>query len=364
MFDFVPLENYTAIYLNVCLFYMIFTFIQGYLVPLDDHRNRSFINIAGYSLLLLIIFYMGLRPLSHKYFGDMLPYANYFKDYASGGEITTIKDVYFHYFMKFTSYFLTVSQFFLLCAAMYVLPMYVISKKYFKEYWFYAFFVFIVSFQFWPYGTNGIRNGIASSFFLMGIAYYDRKYLMFLFFLIACLFHNSLLLPILAFCICFLYNKPKIYLYVWLACIPFSIAFGSNFENLIASSGFGNDRLETYLSGDLGENTGFRYDFLLYSASAVYTGWYFIFKRKFDDKIYRKLFNTYLMTNAFWILVIRANFSNRFAYLSWFMIGLIIIYPFLKVRFFERQHPVIVWVVSAYFFFTYFMIFIYYALIK
>lgn len=364
MFDFIPLEYYSQIYLNVCLFFVLLTFVQGTLTILDDSRNIIFFSVLGYSLLFLIIFYIGLRPISQKYFGDMLPYAKYFEAYANGGLVLTTKDVFFHYFMKFTSNFLTVNQFFLLCSALYVFPMYLVSKRHFKEYWFYAFLVFIVSFQFWPYGVNGIRNGVATSFFLMGIAYYDRKFVMFLFFLLATMFHKSLILPIMAYCICFIYNGPKFYLYVWLACIPFSIALGSTFESLLVATGLGTDRLETYLSGDLAENAGFRYDFLLYSASAAFTGWYFIFVKNFNDKIYHKIYNTYLITNAFWILVIRASFSNRFAYLSWFMISLVIIYPFLKVRYFERQHSVIVWVVFANFFFTYFMSFIYYALIK
>ena len=38
----------------------------------------------------------------------------------------------------------------------------------------------------------------------------------------------------------------------------------------------------------------------------------------------------YLTANAFWILVIRSSFSNRFAYLSWFLMAIIIFYPFFK----------------------------------
>lgn len=32
----------------------------------------------------------------------------------------------------------------------------------------------------------------------------------------------------------------------------------------------------------------------------------------------------------FWVLVIRANFSDRFAYLSWFMYALVMMYPLLE----------------------------------
>ena len=103
------------------------------------------------------------------------------------------------------------------------------------------------------------------------------------------------------------------------------------------------------------EAASFRWDFLLYSATGVYAGWYYIIKKNFDDTFYIRLFNIYLIANAFWVLVIRANFSNRFAYLSWFMLGVIIIYPLLKQNFLSNQHRVIGGVLIIYFAFTYLM---------
>ncbi|RZJ63944.1 MAG: hypothetical protein EOO47_27640, partial [Flavobacterium sp.] len=37
-------------------------------------------------------------------------------------------------------------------------------------YAFYGFFALLISFSFWSYGTNGIRNGIATSLFLYGLS--------------------------------------------------------------------------------------------------------------------------------------------------------------------------------------------------
>lgn len=363
MIDFIPLENYSEIYLNFSLFIVLLTLLHSYLVPIDDRRNLAYIKTTGGIMFVLLSLYLGLRPVSGKYFGDMITYTQHFERYADGIPVTIEKDVAFHYFMKICSSFMTITQFFLLCTLLYMTPMLVLSRVLFKEYWFYGLLVFIVSFQFWPYATNGIRNGIATSFFLLGISFYKKKYIMLAIFLMAYLVHSSVLLPIAAFCMCYVYNKPKFYLYGWLLAIPVSLAIGGILETLVVSMGLGDDRLETYLGGD-GPGGGFRFDFLLYSSSAVFTGWYFIFKRKFDDTLYFQIFNTYLITNAFWILVIRANFSNRFAYLSWFMIGLVIIYPFLKQRFYLKQHTVIGWVIFFYFSFTYFMSFVYYKFIK
>jgi len=102
-------------------------------------------------------------------------------------------------------------------------------------------------------------------------------------------------------------------------------------------------------------STGFRWDFLLYSAIPVYLGYHYIVKRGYKNKMYIQLFNTYLVANAFWILVIRASFSNRFAYLSWFLLPIVLIYPLLLKNFWPHQYPKIGLMLVLHFLFTYIM---------
>ncbi|GAA4114395.1 hypothetical protein GCM10022393_13780 [Aquimarina addita] len=357
MIDFIPLEYYFSIFINGTLTVLLFTMIHTIVLKIDDPRNIVYINVIGYSALIFLIFYIGLRPVSGRYFVDMRTYANHFEHYAYGGSVVTNKDVFFHYFMQLCSNFVTVNGFFFICGFVYLFPMYKVSKVFFKEYWFYSFLMLIASFSFWTYGVNGIRNGMATSLFLWAIAYHHKKVIMFSFFILAALVHKTLLLPIGGYLITLFYNKPKVFLGFWLFSIPLSIVLGGFWISLFTSLGFGDDRMDAYLSG--GSGSSFRYDFLIYSASAVVTGWYFIFKKKFDDHIYNHIFNTYLITNAFWILVIRANFSNRFAYLSWFMMAVVIIYPFLKCKI-KKQHILVGRALFLYFAFTYFMVFVYY----
>lgn len=364
MIDLIPLEYYYPVYIYLAFAIVLFTLLHTHVLNINDKKNLGYINFMGYSILFLLIIYIGLRPVSGRYFTDMDTYARIYESYANGGEILLQTDVVFQQFMKICSSFLSTNNFFLLCAFLYIFPLYIVSKKIFKAYWFYAFFMFVVSFQFWTYGVNGIRNGMATSFFLLAISFRKKKVLLVLFFIISYLFHQTMILPILAYILTVFHNKPKTYLIVWLIAIPLSIALGGFWENLFANMGFADERLSGYLIGEKDDaftNSGFRYDFLIYSASAVFTGWYFIFKKKYEDATYHQLFNIYLTTNAFWILIIRANFSNRFAYLSWFMMALIVIYPFIKKRFFKTQHFVIGKVLFGYFLFTFFM-FIYYRL--
>ncbi len=364
MITFIPLEYYYSLYIHSCLFLVLANLIHAYTIDIDDPKNILFLKVAGIFLLFGVISFIGLRPVSGRYFGDMGTYANYFKKYASGGLVTSDKDVVFHYYMKTFASLVPMYIFFLFSAFIYIYPMYLISKRYFEEYWFYAFLMFIASFSFYTYGTNGIRNGLATSIFLWGLCYKDKKVIMAIFFLIASLFHKTILLPVLAYGLTFFIKKdPIIYLKMWLIAIPMSLFLGSIFINLFSMLGF-DDRLGGYLTGvakteNVGK-TGFRWDFIFYSSFAVYTGWYFIKKRNFRDSFYNKIYGTYLICNSFWILVIRANFSNRFAYLSWFLMAIIIIYPFLKKEFFENQEEIISKVITAYFSFTYLMWLIYY----
>ena len=99
-----------------------------------------------------------------------------------------------------------------------------------------------------------------------------------------------------------------------------------------------------------------------YVVESVEKKWVFNWQKKgFKDNFYNQIFSTYLICNAFWILVIRANFSNRCAYLSWFLMRVVIIYPYLRKRFYVKQEIVIAKVLTAYFMFTYLMYLVYYS---
>ena len=363
MIDFIPLENYFGLYINLLLVITIFCLLNAMVLPMNSQKNFYFNNVVGYSIFFAIIIYLGFRPISGRYFGDTITYANYFEYYIYGGEIVSDKDIFFHVFMKFCSSLMNVHLFFTLCVFLYVYPLLRISKTLFNEYWFYAFFMFVVSFSFYTYGVNGIRNGMATSFFLWGLCYREKKVIMVLFFILSVSFHKTMFLPTLAYILTYFYNQPKKIFWGWVACIPLSLILSSVWISIFSSLGFADDRLAGYLTGESEagtfSSTGFRWDFLFHSAFAVFAGWFFIFKKKYQDNFYYQLLNTYLICNGFWILVIKANYSNRFAYLSWFMMALVIIYPFLKKNFFKDQHFVIGRVMLAYFSFTYLMYYLY-----
>jgi hypothetical protein len=356
----IPIQSYVAVYYNILLLVVFIVYVTSFQTPIYDSDNLKRKNTFGFFIFVFVLFYMGLRPLNFR-FGDMVVYAKSFNDYSLGIYPKIIKDYVFNEFMRICSVWMSLSTFFLVCAFLYIFPLYIVSKRLFKEYWFYAFFMLVISFSFWAYGTNGIRNGIATSLFLLGISS-NKKVFTVILILLALSFHKSMIIPSIAYIISLFYLDTRKYIYFWLLCIPISLALGSFLENFfLILFGEEDQRVSVYL-GEFNEKSegailklGFRWDFLIYSASGVFAGWYFIVKKKFDDKFYKQLFAIYLIVNGFWILIIRANFNNRFAYLSWFMLAIIILYPLLKNHYFAKQHQLIGKIILIYFMLTYFL---------
>lgn len=361
MFDWIPVSNYSAIYYHFMFFVMIITLIHAYQNNLFSPITYTFSVQTGFFVLIFVGLYMSSRPIDGIAFGDMDTYAKTYRLIQNNNAIVVKKDYLFNYFMIFCTKIMNVRWFFFLCGVIYIVPCYLFSKKYSGVYWYFTFFTFIGSYMFWPYGTNGIRNGIATSVFILALYFYQKKILLYSFIALSFFIHNSLLIPIIAFIATTFYKKPHMYLYIWMAAIPLSLVGGSFWEGLFGSFGFGDDtRAADYLTGgNVNSNqfssTGFRWDFLFYSSFAVFAGWYYIFKKQVQDRFYIHLWGTYMIANAFWILVIRANFSNRFAYLSWFLMAPVIAYPLLRYQIFPNQYRVVGGVISIYYLFTYLM---------
>ncbi|HLA56747.1 MAG TPA: EpsG family protein [Flavobacterium sp.] len=355
----IPIQYYATVYYNILLFIVVVVYFQSFASNLESSSNLKSKQTLGAMLLAFIIIYMGIRDID-IIFVDMYTYSVNFQAYADGAPFNADKDLLFEIFTMFSSKVMTVGTFFLLCTFLYVYPLYLATKKMFKEYWFYGFLMLVISFSFWAYGTNGIRNGIATSVFIYGISL-QKKIPKIIWVILAVMIHKALILPALAFAMTYYYSDSKMYLRCWFLAIPLSLALGSFWEGFFLSFGFGEEeRLAGYLSGSqdaldqiVEVKTGFRWDFLLYSATGVFAGWYYIVRKKFTDKFYNRLYSTYLIANGFWVLVIRANFSNRFAYLSWFILGLVIIYPLLKNKIADKQHQLIGRIVLIYFLFTF-----------
>ena len=362
MFEWIPLIEYTPKFYNTMLILTLVVAFHSLSFDIKNKARLSELGVFGIILMVFVILYMGFRPVSGWIFGDMWQYYSKYIDFQNGKPYEEEGDWLFYRFMWYCSKIMNYQYFFTLIDILYVVPMYLFSKKHFRRYWFFCFFMLMASFSFWSYGTNGLRNGLATSFFLWGLVYYkDNRPLMIGFFVLGFMMHKSLVIALSAFTIAyFLRDKPKIILGGWLAAIPISLVSGNFWNNFFDNLGLFKDRSENYLISDEKtleqfSSTGFRWDFVLYSGIAIFAGWYFIIDRKLKDKFYTQLFGTYAIANTFWILVIRAAFSNRFAYLSWFLMAPVIIYPLCKYEIIKNQYKTMGTIILLYYLFTYYM---------
>lgn len=355
----IPVHLYTPTYYNLLLVFVLMSALVCQMGKPKRGMLPSFVGLFKIFLVFVILF-VGLRPISGYYFGDTAAYARLFEEMQTSRILSPARNTewIFYQYMDFCSQFMDVREWFVLSATLYAGLASLAFRLKHKNYAYIAFLMSVASFSFWAYGTNGLRNGLATSIVLLGFACHERRWLASILFLLAILTHNSMVIPVVAFMLTLVSNRPKFYFIGYIIAIFLSLALGGWWESFFANLGLMSDeRIQYYLitpfQEELFTHIGFRWDFLLYSLAPIAIGSYFIFKKNYRDEFYLRLFNTYIAANSFWVLVIRSNYSNRIAYLSWFMMSWVIIYPLLKHKMFSRQNSVVAGTLVTYFGFTY-----------
>lgn len=329
MIDFIPLSSYEFFY-NCLVGTIVFILgVYSFSIASFSTRPNSLLYFLVLLFFLIVWLLLGLRPISYI-FGDM---GNYNKGFEllKAGDKPPEQDILFYWLMKFCADYLNANWFFFICFTVYIVPFYIALSRWFKSNWIWPFILMVALFSFYSFGVNGIRNGMAASVFLLALSY--RGSLRWLLFFTAFSLHSSLALPIAAAVIFTRFKNINYYVYGWLGCLVITLAVPS-IGNLLAGTGLFDDKLTNYINIDINDadmgKSGFRLDFLLFSLLPIFIGFFYIYKLKFNDAIYNEILAIYMTANAFWLLVIRIPFSNRLAYLSWFLYGLVIAYPLVK----------------------------------
>lgn len=338
-----------SLYYPVYIYSLLFLTI-GYMVSISKYgtsfiqRNTNQPLVLIYILLFVVL--VGLRPISGYYFGDTANYAQSYDLFAKGvaSYDSTSKEWAFAWLMYNCSQLMNVHGFFLLIEILYVIPVLWACKKLVSKHALLMFLVCMGAFSFFSYGTNGIRNGMACSLIIAAMACVQgnmrQKIIGGILAFLAFNIHRSTALPIVCILATFFVEDTRLVLGWWVASIFLSLVAGGSIEAFFTSLGF-DDRMEGYSSANadatLFSSTGFRWDFLLYSAIPILLGYYVVIKRKIWDRNYLLLLHTYVLCNSFWVMMIRASYSNRFAYLSWFLYALVLIYPCLKLPIWRDQ---------------------------
>ena len=361
----IPIQYYSTVYYFI-LSSVILMMIVSFWRNKEPKSYSALINsILSLIILFITISFVGLRDpwASSMYLGDTGAYTRTFENIEAEDLLDT-KDFGFTLFMYLSSKIMNVRWFYFISAMLYVLLPYFAFKKWFNNRAWVALLVYVAAMSFWPFGVNGLRNGLGAAFFIYGISLFKSPIKMIFWFVLSVGFHKSMLLPVVAFLMTFFIKNSRMLIMIWLTAIPIAFFFGNNLESFI--TGFFesiefDDKRATNIFADEADGQilarSFRLDFILYSSVAVFLGYYYVIEKKFSDVLYIRIFNTYLIANTVWILMIYASYTNRTAYLSWFLMPIVLIYPLLKSHLVKNQNHWYFWIIFGSLLFTLIMFF-------
>ena len=306
--------------------------------------------VPAFLLSVLAILFLGLRPTSGA-FGDMVTYAGGYRYGLATGVVPVDKGEWMFSWIQQVLVNMGMGEniFFLVCAIGYIYLQYWACQRLLWENVWIAMLFILSAFEFYVFAVNGVRNGLACAIVMaamtIAIQANGNKMQLFLAAIIAYLvlaIHKSTIIPIACAIAAMYYIKnPKYALYIWVASIFVSLAAGNFFVGKMGNMMAGEAKYADYSAGHYTEagfsQTGFRWDFLLYSAMPVLLIYYVNIKKKIREKVFDYLAVTYLLANSVWILVIQMNYSNRVAYLSWFLYPLVLAYGLIRLHIWEDQ---------------------------
>ena len=357
-----PLYLKTAYYIIISLIVLTVVIAQNSKNDYSVYKYSKFIVII---LALTSILFIGFRntDIITSFTADTPTYVYQYSTFSIG-DIDTQEDsdLGFSVLMYICKCLgVPVRLFLIICASIYIIPLVFVSRKLSSKYAYLIMIMFVTGFSFFNSGANIMRNGMALSLLWLSFINYKKILPFSIYGICALLMHKSIILPLSAFILARLYTNHKLYMLIWLLAIPLSFVVKDLVSEIILSIDYVDDRAEYYFtheaSLDQFSKVGFRYDFLIYGAVPIMVGGYFIFIKEFKDQFYNLLYATYLTANAGWIVINEVPFSSRFAILSWFLLPLLIIYPFIFYSHINRRLTKISLTIILHLGFTWIMLF-------
>lgn len=357
---FIPYYQY--IYLTIAICFLVPSlnnFSNGSTCTIRPQKqyNRMFVLVG------LLVFLIGLRPVDRK-FVDMMGYDELYRVlFGTVYEFDPNAEnfIFDNLFMYFASNKIPENIFFLFMALIYFGFMAVACKKIFPQNPLIALCVYLTAFSTYSYSVNGIKAGAAASIFLFALSCTENKILMVLLMLVSWGVHHSMIMVLGAFTIAYFIKNTKLFYGIWIISLILSALHIGFFQDFFAS--IADESGSAYLrptNSNVEHLTGFRYDFILYSSMPILLGFYIVYKKNVKSKVYELWLRLYLMTNSMWMLCMYANFTNRIAYLSWFLYPIVLIYPFYAMKINSTQYVVGRKIALYHLAFTLYMIIIYY----
>lgn len=347
LFSFVPVLLYPQIFIWTVFAFCMYIGIDY----LGSNNNRNLLKMhsqwPAFILAVVMMLYMGLRPDS-SIFGDSYFYKHTYNNILVNSEFSWDREWLFAWIQNTCKAFrLDFRMFFFVVEIGYVSFLYLACRKLLWENTWMAMLFCISTISFFSYGVNGIRNGLALHLILFAFALLATEKttiipLVAVLVLAAFGIHKTVILPVVAaFGAYFVVKDPKWAIYIWVASIFASLVAGGFFQSALGTYLSAQDaRTASYASQtDMSQfsRSGFRWDFILYSSVPVILTYYVSVKRQIRNRTFEILANTYILANSVWVLVNAMSFSNRVAYLSWFLYPVVIAYALIRLHIWDDQ---------------------------
>lgn len=313
---------------------VFFLFICLYINRRRGIKSIPISIVALFSIVIVIALAFFPEELNYdkpRYTSSYLNASNY--SYM----ISDYKDMGWPYYLFLCSRIFgrDVDSFYIFTATLYFSGYFFFAQRYFSRNIMGYFVIFSAGcLGFTAYGVNTIRAGVALSFLFYSITFYDYKSVKFkllslAFAILAILIHKSMLIPLAGFFLSIFVKNIKVVIAFWGFCFLLS-ALNFDLSGLFEYFGFVDERIGSYIEGvneRSSYKSGFRIDFIIYSLVPILLSWYYIKIKNIKDDFFSHLLKMYLFTNGVWLLAIRVHYSDRLAYLSWFLIPVLLLVP-------------------------------------
>lgn len=325
------------------IFTLIFLFVPLLYIFLVSTAERDEDGLVSFDLqggLIILVLYMFTLIFVES--NDKPTYLEYYLDAENFyGDFT--REVIWGKLQIFLSSFLMKNEllYWLFYSFVYCLAYFVVARKLFPyEYAGYFVLCVVGCMGFVSYGSNTIRAGFGIALLLMAFSS-DNRWLKCLLPLVAVGCNMPMLIPFSGYLIArYIMRKDLWCECIWVLFLLITLTTSVVSDIMLLAGGL-DDRAAEFVNVDETTevyNVGFRTDFLLYSLIPVLFVKYNVRNLVGENLIYHTVYRAYLLVNALWLLLIRLPFTDRFAYLSWFMIPFLLMYPVLNEQL-DTQRP-------------------------
>lgn len=247
-----------------------------------------------------------------------------------------LTDILFYFLTWIFAIFDTWPLYLTFCGLVYLGGAYLGMKGLFGKMALFSLLVFVISPNFFQFSINVMRNGFAASVFIMSFMWKEQPRKMYITMACSILCHVSMIFPFLLF---ILFRKAQsIQFPVLILCLSvmmklIGLSVGSVFSVFLPS-----DLAASYLTGVMDDESQSWGSLILYGLSPVFTAIYFVGMKKYRDPFYVRLLSMYCIGMAIYVQIIDVPFALRFAYLSTFLMPILLIYPMLKKTYWKFQN--------------------------